>query len=234
VQNCVWNFGDGYGQLCGNIQHTYLNPGTYTVSLTLQNSGGCSGSVTYTNYITVVAPPQAEFVYAPQILDIYNSEVTFTNSSTDATHYEWTFGDGTGSFDTNAVHLYPQIGNMDYLVTLVAINDLGCTDTAEQIVTIQDVLTFYIPNTFTPDGDEFNQSFQPIFTSGVDPYDFHMTIYNRWGEIMYETYNFDIGWNGTYGDQGLVEDGVYIWQIEFKETMSDKRHTHHGHVTILK
>ncbi|MBK8925773.1 MAG: gliding motility-associated C-terminal domain-containing protein [Crocinitomicaceae bacterium] len=232
--NCVWNFGDGFGQLCGGIQHTYLNPGTYTVSLTLQGTGACPGSTTYTNYITVVAPPEAEFTFSPQIPDIYNSEVTFTNSSDDADYYEWHFGDGTTSFDTNTVHLYPAIGNMDYLVTLYAYNSYGCMDSVSQIVTVQDVITFYIPNSFTPDGDEFNQYFQPVFSSGVDPYDFHMVIFDRWGEVMFETYNFDYGWNGTYGDQGLVENGVYVWQIEFKETMSDKRHTHRGHVTVLK
>lgn len=234
VQNCVWNFGDGYGQLCGNIEHTYLNPGVYTVSLTLQGTGGCPNSTTYTNYITVVEQPEAGFVFSPQIPDIYNSEVTFTNSSDDATHYVWEFGDGASSTDTDAVHLYPQIGNVDYLATLYAYNDYGCVDSVTQIVTVQDVLTFFIPNTFTPDGDEFNQTFLPVFASGVDPFDFHMIIFNRWGEVLFETYDYTYGWNGTYGDQGLVEDGTYVWQIEFKETMSDKRHTYRGHLTVLK
>ena len=65
-------------------------------------------------------------------------------------------------------------------------------------------------------------------------YDYHFTIFNRWGEIVWESYNPAYGWNGTYGNQGLVEDGVYIWQLEFGETMSDKKHRHRGHVTILK
>ncbi|MBK6525018.1 MAG: gliding motility-associated C-terminal domain-containing protein [Crocinitomicaceae bacterium] len=234
VQNCVWNFGDGYGQLCGNIQHTFLNPGVYTVSLTLQSSSGCQNSTTYTNYITVVEQPDAGFVFSPQIPDIYNSEVTFTNSSTDATHYVWEFGDGGTSTDTNTIHLYPQIGNVDYLATLYAYNDYGCEDSVSQIVTVQDVLTFFIPNTFTPDGDELNQSFMPVFTSGIDPYDFHMIIFNRWGQVLFETYDYTYGWAGTYGDQGLVDDGTYIWQIEFKETMSDKRHSYRGHLTVLK
>jgi gliding motility-associated-like protein len=234
VQNCVWNFGDGYGQLCGNIQHTFLNPGVYTVSLTLQSSSGCQNSTTYTNYITVVEQPDAGFVFSPQIPDIYNSEVTFTNSSTDATHYVWEFGDGGTSTDTNTIHLYPQIGNVDYLATLYAYNDYGCEDSVSQIVTVQDVLTFFIPNTFTPDGDELNQSFMPVFTSGIDPYDFHMIIFNRWGQVLFETYDYTYGWAGTYGDQGLVDDGTYIWQIDFKETMSDKRHSYRGHLTVLK
>jgi gliding motility-associated-like protein len=109
-----------------------------------------------------------------------------------------------------------------------------CADTAKQLITIQDVLIFYVPNIFTPDHDEFNEGFLPIFTSGYDPFDYHLTIFNRWGEIVFESYDATKGWDGTYSDQGLVQDGVYIWQIEFKETMSDKRHTYRGHVTVLK
>jgi gliding motility-associated-like protein len=234
TQNCVWSFGDGFGQLCDSIKHIYNNPGTYSVTLNLQGAGACPSSATYTNYITVVAQPEAEYVFNPQVPDIYNSEVTFTNSSNDADYYVWTFGDGGTSLDTNPVHLYPQIGNADYLATLYAYNNLGCVDSFQQIVTVWDVLTFFIPNTFTPDGDEFNQEFKPVFASGVDPFDYHMTIFNRWGEIMFESYNYNVGWTGTYGDQGLLEDGIYVWQIEFKETMSDKRHTYRGHITVLK
>ncbi len=96
------------------------------------------------------------------------------------------------------------------------------------------VIIFYVPNVFTPDGDEFNEVFQPVFTAGYDPFDFHLMIFNRWGELIFESYNADIGWDGTYGERGLVQDGVYVWKIDFKETMSDKRHIHTGHVTVLK
>ena len=91
-----------------------------------------------------------------------------------------------------------------------------------------------MPNTFTPDGDDYNDEFKPIMTAGYDIYDYHLTIFNRWGEIVFESYNAAYGWDGTYGGQGIVEDGTYVWQIEFGETMSDKRHKHRGHVTILK
>ena len=72
------------------------------------------------------------------------------------------------------------------------------------------------------------------FSQHFDPFDFHLMIFNRWGELIFESYNAEIGWDGTYSDQGLVQDGVYVWNIDFKETMSDKRHTHYGHVTVLK
>lgn len=233
--NCIWNFGDGgFGQICGGLNHTYLNPGIFTVTLTLQGPGSCGSSTTYTNYIEVVAPPVASFSFLPQLPNIDDSEVTFTNASSNATSYLWDFGDNFSSTDTSPVHIYPVVPNSDYLAILYAYNDLGCMDSMIQMVTVEDVLTFYIPNTFTPDGDELNQMFSPVFTSGVDPYDFHMIVFDRWGQIVFESYNPQVGWTGTYGDQGIVQDGTYVWQIEFKETMSDKRHEHNGHVTILK
>jgi gliding motility-associated-like protein len=60
-------------------------------------------------------------------------------------------------------------------------------------------------------------------------------IFNRWGEVIFESFNTNVGWDGTYPEGGdLCEDGVYIWKIDFKESMSDKRHYYQGHVTLLK
>jgi gliding motility-associated-like protein len=102
------------------------------------------------------------------------------------------------------------------------------------LVNVEDVIIFYAPNIFTPDGDDYNETWKPIFFSGHDPFDFHLLIYNRYGEVIWESYNPDAGWGGHYGSGGLVDDGVYIWSLDFKETMSDKRHQHTGHVTVLK
>src|SRR5690606_6222786 len=110
----------------------------------------------------------------------------------------------------------------------------ACVDQISATIYVQDILIYYVPNTFTPDGNNINNTFKPICTSGYDYYDYHLTVFNRWGEIVFEAFNADYGWNGHYGDGGLVEDGVYIWQIEFGETMSDKRNKQRGHVTVLK
>lgn len=234
-QNCVWNFGPGLTAVgCGTVPMVF-SAGSYDVSLSVTTTDGCFGTATVNNYITVFETPEAAFSYSPQILDIGNTEVEFTNLSSQADLYEWDFGDTTPiNLQINPSHIYPEVPNQ-YLVTLIASNNNGlCADTAQQLVIIQDVLIFYVPNVFTPDHDEFNEGFHPVFTSGYDPFDYHLTIFNRWGEIVFESYNSQIGWDGTYSNQGLVQDGVYVWQIEFKETMSDKRHTYRGHVTVLK
>lgn len=234
-QNCEWSFGDGNTTLgCGTVFNTY-SAGDYNVSLTVTTAAGCMATTTFNNYVNVTTRPIASFTFAPQNIDVMDPVVDFNNNSTNATSYEWNFGDGSPlSMQENPAHLYPQEPE-DYLVTLVAFDPNGwCPDTVQQIIVVDDVILFYVPNVMTPDGDLFNEIFQPVFTSGFDKFDYHLLIFNRWGEVIFESFNADIGWNGHYGDGGLVADGVYIWQIEFKETMSDRHHTHRGHVTVLK
>lgn len=73
-----------------------------------------------------------------------------------------------------------------------------------------------------------------MFYSGLDIYDFHMIIFNRWGEVIFETYDVNYGWNGSYGGGEIVQDGVYVYKIEYGDTMSDEKHYINGHITVLK
>ena len=98
-------------------------------------------------------------------------------------------------------------------------------------------MIYYVPNTFTPDDDNFNQTFKPIFTSGFDPFDYTLYIFNRWGEIIFESHDANVGWNGTYGSNSeieMVQDGTYTWKIEFKTNANDERKMIIGHVNILR
>ncbi len=234
--NCVWDFGNGTtANICGNTSYTYTQTGNYDVTYTVTYAGNCTSSQTYSS-VLVEDVPQAIFSVNNSQLTIENTEVEFENNSINSNTYQWDFGDNSsGSSITDPTHIFPETGNSVYIVTLVASNDAGCTDTTQQTIHVDDVIIYYVPNAFTPDGDAFNQTFQPVFTSGYDPYEYHLVIFNRWGEIIFESYNASIGWNGTYPKDGeLVEDGIYVWKINFKETMSDKKHEAVGHVTVLR
>jgi gliding motility-associated-like protein len=101
----------------------------------------------------------------------------------------------------------------------------------------KDELIFYVPNTFTPDNDDYNQTFLPVFTSGYDPYDFSLLIFNRWGEIIFESHDAKKGWDGSYGNNGEVEfvqDGTYSWKLEFKTSLLDDHKVYLGHVNIIR
>jgi len=233
---CNWTFGDGSTSgTCDLVSHEFSNEGFYDVGLTVTTIYGCSNSAMYSSLIEVYPQAVADFTYSPTAINIGDTRVEFTNLSENASGYEWEFGDySANSTDTNPSHTYPEVGNKSYAITLTAFSPGGCDDQITKIIKIDDIILFFVPNVFTPDGNGYNETFKPIMTTGVDPYDYHMTIFNRWGEIVFESYNYSYGWDGTYGSQGLVQDDVYVWQIEFGETMSDKKHKHRGHVTILK
>jgi gliding motility-associated-like protein len=91
----------------------------------------------------------------------------------------------------------------------------------------------YIANTFTPDGDEVNQVWQPIFTQGYDPYDVEITVLNRWGQTVWVSKDVTIGWDGSYNGK-MCQEGVYTWIIEYGVPENDKRIIRHGHLTLIR
>ncbi|MDP5011925.1 MAG: PKD domain-containing protein, partial [Crocinitomicaceae bacterium] len=236
LTNCVWTMGDGTVlNGCGDINYTYNNPGIFTVGLTSTDANGCTNSVSYQNLIYVEDYPVADFTASEYNLSnlLNETEVNFTNQSSGAVTYLWTFGDGGNSTETNPSHLFETDLAGSYTVMLVAYSDLGCTDTAYQSFTVTEELIYYVPNTFTPDNDVFNNTFQPVFTSGFDPYNFNMLIDNRWGEIIFETRDASIGWDGTYNGD-YAQDGIYTWKIEFKSRVNDKKYVKVGHVNMMR
>ena len=235
--NCSWDLGDGT-QLngCGTVSNTYIQAGCYDVTLTVTFASGCIASLTTPNSVCVEPDPIASFASTPSILNEYDTQASFYNTTVGGSTYVWNFGDSTSeSLEINPTHDYAQAGLGNFLVTLIAYSPIGCIDSVQGVIQIKEDLLFYIPNTFTPDEDEFNQWFQPIFTSGFDPFDYTMWIFDRWGELIFETHNTDIGWNGTYGiNRGLVQDGTYNWKIEFKRSDSDERVMKIGHVNVMR
>lgn len=235
LDNCIWTFGDGTTLTgCGTVSTTFNTPGMYDVTLTTTSANGCTSSTTYTDYVYVEGIPVASFTPSSSSVSNLNTEVYFNNTSVGATTYEWNFGDGSPSSSTESPwHVFPSEEPGSYSVELIAYSPLGCSDTANVVISVTEEVIFYVPNTFTPDDDDFNPTFQPVFNSGYDPYDFTLLIFNRWGEIIFESHNADIGWDGTYGGV-LVQDGTYTWKIEFKTTTSDERKVVVGHVNMLR
>lgn len=229
--DCSWIFGDGNtGTGCADISNTYQNGGIYDVTLSLTSVVGCANSITYNDYIYVEHNPSASFIPSLYTVLSLDTEVSFDNTTSGAVTYIWDFGDDSDqSTVLNPTHEFPGEQTSGYFVTLYAYSPIGCVDTTHVVIQVNEEVIYYIPNTFTPDGDEFNQTFQPIFTAGYDPYDFNMKIFNRWGEIIFETNDDKIGWDGTYNGQ-VVQDGIYNWTIEFKTMASDERISISGHV----
>ncbi|MDG1332784.1 MAG: PKD domain-containing protein [Crocinitomicaceae bacterium] len=235
LDECIWTFGNGAVLTgCGSVTTTFSTPGLYDVTLTTTSTTGCTASATYTDYIYVEGIPNASFTPSSSLISNLDPTVYFDNTSTGAVSYEWDFGiNSSTSTEVSPFFEYPTDASGNYTVELIAYSPLGCSDTAYAEIQLVEEVIFYVPNTFTPDDDDYNPTFQPVFSAGYDPYDFTLLIFNRWGEIIFESRNADIGWDGTYGGK-LMQDGTYTWKIEFKTTSSDERRVVVGHVNMMK
>lgn len=233
--NAVWEFSDGTVLTgCGNQQHTFLNPGCYALTLNMTSAFGCNASANFPSVVCVSSSPNASFYPSPVILNSENESSTMVNTSSGGTRYEWNFGNGASFSDEfSPVQTYPTDAFDSYTIRLIVTNEDGCMDTAFAHVYVEGGLVYYVPNAFTPDGNEFNQLFKPVFTSGFDPDDYNFQVYNRWGEIVFESNDPVAGWDGTYLDK-LSPEGIYAWRIEFKNSKNDVREVVHGHLSLLK
>jgi gliding motility-associated-like protein len=143
-------------------------------------------------------------------------------------------GDGTFYTTTDVTHMYGQTSS-GQTIWLTATSDLGCVDSTSITIPYEDAIIYYIPNTFTPDGNEFNNIFLPVFTAGIDFHTFEMSIFNRWGEVIFYSDDPTRGWEGTFGNQGLdVQSGVYTYLISFKTPQLDDRQIITGHVNLIR
>ncbi|MBW7866920.1 MAG: PKD domain-containing protein [Brumimicrobium sp.] len=235
----IWTLSDGRTYTGSSFMDCYDNLTgndiTYGLNLKVISNMGCVSDYTANNYITVYHNPIADFFMTPEDPNVMDPEVFFHNTSLYADSYLWNIGYYAPTMDVNPTITFP-FEPRKYPVELIAYTNMGCTDTIRGIVNISDRVIFYVPNTFTPDHDDFNEVFTPKFANGFDPQTYTLYIFNRWGELLFESHNVDKGWDGTYGvdSKKLVRDGTYLWKIEFKETMTDKHHTYTGHVNIIR
>ena len=218
------------GSILLTSPNSIRNSGTYYIKST---EFGCS--IVVPIIVKVNPKPKANFVPTPPNVTTINPKSVMLNTSLNATEYAWVFSDGTVSSDVSPEHEFPNKEQSKQVVILIATSDAGCKDTTNKILNVIEELVYYVPNTFTPDQDDFNQVFKPVFTSGYDPIAYHLEIFNRWGELVFESNDSEIGWAGLYGKDGvLVQEGIYSWKIEFKLKGLDKRQIEVGSVSLIR
>lgn len=231
--NYTWVLSNGTTFSGSTISGTSLAGGCLDISL-INTLNGCATTLNLLDYLCSENPPLASFDASVNTFSEPVQSINFTNSSIGASTYLWNFGDGGTSNEDSPIHTFNS-NNNGQTIYLTAISPLGCTDSTSLLIPFQEGLIYYIPNTFTPDGDKYNQTFKPVFTSGIDYQNYSMLIYNRWGEVIFETHNLEIGWDGSYGIGGLdLAVGVYTYYIIVKIPIVDERLIITGHVNLLK
>ncbi len=221
----LWDFGDGMGTSTAiNPSYTYNKPGNYKVTLQAVNrTGEKSGSTVSEQVVKVYAQPSPDFVVRKETVYIPDEPVYVANYSMRGVWFRWDFGDGTiyeGADQFEPVHYYKKAGV--YNIKLVVRSEYGCEDsvTVLRAVTAGGGGDVIIPNAFTPnpsgangghvDQGGINDVFHPVFKGKVDRY--HLLIYNRWGDLVFETKDTAIGWDGYHKGQ-LCPSGVYLYKL---------------------
>lgn len=223
-----WSFDDG--GTAGDVsqpQHCFAHGGTFGVTLTITTSDGCSGSYSVEDVITVFPAPSAYFTSSPTVAMVDAPVFQFTSGAPGLTTWHWAFGDPlySTSDEPSPTFTYADVGC--YTVVLEVENDGGCTASAETEVCVEDAFALYAPNSFTPNGDGFNDVFLPA-TTVQGPKHYELSIFDRWGRELYTTANAMRGWDGT-----AAPPGVYLWMVSLqdREGRTQKRQ---GHVTLLQ
>lgn len=230
-----WDFGDlssGANNTSTQINpiHLYSTPGTYTIVMVANDPNTCNVTDTARFTIVVSDKPTANFSYIP-VVPTVNTENVFTNlSSANATRFKWLFGDGDTLATTSRAdvrHQYTATGT--FTACLVAFNAIGCSDTmCLDVQTIIDPLVD-VPNAFTPNSGGIN-SVVKVRGFGVSKMRF--TIWNRWGQKVFESNNVNNGWDGRVN--GVVQPmDVYAYTLEV-EFFNGTKAMRKGDITLLR
>lgn len=228
-----WVSSNNFSGTGSSVQNLYTNGGCYSVFV-VGTLNGCIDSASQLGMICTENFPTADFSSNVAVFTETSQSVDFTNSSLGAVNYYWNFGDGESSSEMSPTHNF--MGTQGgFTVTLTASTSFGCSDSTSFSIGAQVGGIYYIPNAFTPDGDPYNPTFLPLFPVGFDPYNYNFMIFNRWGDVVFESNNLDIGWDGSYGEFGRdAQPGVYTYKINIKVPDNDKVMVFTGHVTLIR
>ncbi|MBL7941486.1 MAG: PKD domain-containing protein, partial [Flavobacteriales bacterium] len=217
----LWQFGDGGSANSSTPVYTYWQPGTYTVSLTAYGFDGSQDQMVQEYIIEVYPTAFAAFTVTPSEVNVPGQPVYCLNLSQQADTFFWEFGDGGTSNLESPIYFYQQPGT--YSVTLIANNEYNCPDTMTVLDAVRAIAIGQLdfPNAFTPnnsgpgsgiyDPHSFdNDVFFPLHL-GVEEYE--LQIFNKWGELLFESNDVWRGWDGYYRG-ALCKQDVYVWKAK--------------------
>ncbi len=211
----------------------FVLPDAITYGFTLAAKSlltGCSDTLTKRNVVKVFPIPVAKFKVDYPVAIIEHANLSFTNLTPGVNVFNWNFGDGTFSEQENPQHTFTTLGK--FPVQLLVESEIGCQDTETMEI---EILPFnvYTPNAFRPDSEiPENREFMPVGV-GVDPNVFQLQIFNRWGEVIFESNSPEHKWNGTTKNNKPAPMGNYIWKADFDDIQGFK-HSMKGQVMLIR
>lgn len=212
-------------------QYYFANQGKYNVTLTAySNETGCSDTLIKTDWIRVHPKPLSKFEVDFPVALIENATITYTNYSERAVDYLWDFGDGETTDLFEPVHTFKELGEYNNL--LYAVSDFGCPDTSEFLIKILP-FSVYAPNAFRPNSEiPENRTFLPVGI-GADENRFNLKVFDRWGQIVFETNSPYNPWDGTTKKGDAAPMGNYVWISHFYD-IQGYEHNQKGQILLIR
>lgn len=257
--SCTWALNNGkIFRNCDSLAYTFSDSGIYLLDFSVVTSDGCESKLASPSEIRVSSHPVADFKWKPEETTTQNMFVEFEDKSTGSPHkWEWTFFDNStgnpigssqfmnpsfdfSSADENSEYIFHLDDTGSYPVRLIVTNDYLCADTIIHSVYFKGQAYFNIANAFTPNGDGLNDTFFPKGIGIKPDSKYRFTIFNRWGETIFLSRNLSDPWDGTsrdadVGSDNIVEEGIYVWRLEFEELEFGKNYGPFiGRVTLVK
>lgn len=228
----LWDFGDGGTSSEFSPSHQFSLPGFYDIYLQVVSPNGCETERLYPNWIEIKEKPRANFSCDPENPTVFDPEVQFTNESENYVGHRWNISDQFISFEEeDPIYSFPDTGV--YEVLLEVYHESGCTDTITKIIDIEPLSELIMPNAFTPNGDGKNDGYKGLgYLEGLQNYKF--SIWNRWGEQVFQTDDPYVAWNGSSNNSGdPAPQGVYVYVVEYLSPRGEIK-VLEGHVTLLR
>lgn len=174
----------------------------------------------------------------PELLEYGLSEIQMLDqSSGQIATWNWTYTPENGAVQSsslqNPIFMIPANASGNQIFQLVVATAQGCTNEVTSVLNVIEDAAIYIPNSFSPDGDGFNNSFQ-VSGKNIASEFFELSIYNRWGELIFSSQDPTIGWDGAVADRGIAPTGVYTYQVTYRFTNQEKSQTITGNLNLLK
>ncbi|MFN0031956.1 MAG: PKD domain-containing protein [Flavobacteriales bacterium] len=235
IATMTWHFGDGDdANTLASANHEYNQAGTYYPYLDVVDVNGCHTSDTSNVPVIVHPTPFASFHVAPEMAILPSTEFKFVNTSIDGEDYYWTFSFYGDSHAADTTFSFPDEMATTYPVWLYVSNQYGCQDSTFRQVIVEQAIDVYIPNCFTPDYDGINDVWQ-IAGRGFEYEGFSAQVFDRWGNVVYESTDPYGAWTGSVQGGGhFVPDGVYNYRVVIRDSQNDVNYKYVGSITVLR
>ncbi|MEZ4936876.1 MAG: gliding motility-associated C-terminal domain-containing protein [Crocinitomicaceae bacterium] len=234
--DCLWQLPNGgtiLSQSCDSMSAIFDVAGCYDISLSFETINGCPFDTTFTNGICVNPNPIPGMTFNPNPPSVYDFELTLIDASINAVDYLWVIGGLDSIYAENTTlptSRFPIDSSIQVCLYVTSVD--GCTAEICDSILIKDQLGIFVPNAFIPDGDGLNDVFMP-YMNNINPNIYEFMIFNRWGEMVYQSKTLGEGWDGTYKGK-KSPDGVYVWKIRYAIKGEVVINELYGHVTLLK